>query len=247
MTNDLRLHLALDAAAAFRRQGKGGGPNTVRLALLAELAGVNWISYDLRGRHREDAERDVRLLRACIEGRLNVAMAPGPELLEVAFSIRPDRMTLVPERRDGGAALAGLDARLLKDALRKQILHLRDADIEVAVQIEPDLEQVKALHRSEAQVAVLNAGAWMQATTEADRGGERRRLVDATDLAARLKMGVAITGGLDLAAVEDIASLANLSELHVGHACLARAMALGIERAVSDFRAALRRGRTSRG
>jgi pyridoxine 5-phosphate synthase len=247
MTNDLRLHLALEAAAAFRRQGMGGGPNTVRLALLAELAGVDWIGYDLRGPDREDAERDVRLLRACIEGRLNVAMAPGPEVLEVAFNVRPDRVTLVPERREGGAKLAGLDARLLKDALRKQILHLREADIEVGVQIEPDLEQVKALHRSEAQVAVLYTGAWVRASTEADRGAERRRLVDATDLAARLKMRVAMIGGLDLASVEALASSANLSELHVGHACLARGLALGVERAVSDFQAALRRGRASQG
>ncbi len=245
MKQEIRLHLALETAAAYRRMGMGAGPNVVSLALLAELSGVPWIGYDVRGAQREDAERDVRVLRSCLEGQLDVAMAPGPDLLEVAFNVRPDRVTLVPERREGGAALSGLDARFLKDALRKQVLHLRDAEIEVAVQIEPDLEQVKALHRSEAQIAVLFAGPWVRATNEADRAGERRRLLDAADMADRLKMGVAIAGGLDLKAVEDLAASNSITELHVGHACLARSMAVGIERSVSDFLAAIRRGRAS--
>ena len=243
MNRDVRLHLALETAAAYRGMGMGAGPNIVSLALLAELAGVPCIGYDVRSTRREDAERDIRILRSSIEGRLDICMAPGPDLLEMAFNVRPDRVTLVPERREGGAALSGLDARLLKDALRKQVLHLRDAELDVAVQIEPDLEQVKALHRAEAQIAVLFAGAWIRATNEADRAAELRRLVDAADLAVRLKMKVAVAGGLNLQAVETLAATESITELHVGHACLARSMVVGIERAVSDFLAAIRRGR----
>lgn len=240
---DARLHLAVDDAAVFRALGEGGGPDPSAIGLLAELAGVDAIAYDLRAPSRGVAERDVRLLRETLAGRLDVALAPSPDLIDRAFDLRPDRVTLVPERREGGAALGGLDARLLRDALRKQIVHLRDADIEVAVRIEPELEQVKALHRSEADVAVLFAGTYMQARTGSIRRTERTRLADAAALAARLKLRVAVAGGLDLAAVEDLARIAPIEEFHVGHACLARAMLRGIDRAVADFIGAIERGR----
>ncbi len=240
---DARLHLAVDDAAAFRALGSGAGPEPSAIALLAELAGLDAIADDLRAPARGVAERDVRLLRETLTGRLDVALAPSPDLIDRAFDLRPDRVTLVPERREGGAALGGLDARLLRDALRKQIVHLRDADIEVAVRIEPELEQVKALHRSEADVAVLFAGTYMQARTSAAKRLERTRLADASALAGRLKLRVAVAGGLDLAAVEDLARIPAVDELHVGHACMARAMLRGVDRAVADFTAAIARGR----
>lgn len=241
---DARLHLAVDEVAAFRAIGTGSGPEPAAVGLLAELAGVDAIAYDLRGPGRGVGERDVRLLRETLSGRLDVALAPTPDVVDRAFDLRPDRITLVPERREGGAALGGLDARLLRDALRKQIVHLRDADIEVAVHIEPELDQIKALHRSEADVAVLFAGSYVQARSGSARRLERTRLADAAALAARLKLRVAVAGGLDLPAVEALARIPHLTEFHVGHACLARAMLTGIDRAVADFVAAIQRGRT---
>jgi len=240
---DARLHLAVDDAAVFRALGDGAGPEPAALGMLAELAGVDAIAYDLRAPSRGVAERDVRLLRETLSGRLDIALAPAPDLIDRAFDLRPDRVTLVPERREGGAALGGLDARLLRDALRKQIVHLRDADIEVAVRIEPELDQIKALHRSEADVAVLNAGSYMQARTGAARRVEEVRIADAAALAARLKLRVAVAGGLDLNGVEALARTARIEEFHVGHACLARAMLRGIDRAVADFLSAIERGR----
>ncbi|MCA9540320.1 MAG: pyridoxine 5'-phosphate synthase [Myxococcales bacterium] len=209
----------------------------------AELAGVDCLSYDLRAVPRAEAHRDVRLLRETISGRLDLALAPSPDLLDVAFDLRPDRLTLVPERREGGAAIGGLDAQMLRDALRKQVVHLHDADLEVAVRIEPELEQVKALHRSEVDVAVLNAGTYLQARGGAARRLERSRLADAAALAARLKLRVAVAGDLDLAAVEALAREPHVTEFHLGHAGIARALLRGMDRAVADFAAAIERGR----
>ena len=240
---DARLHVAVDAAAVFRRHGDGKYPSTVSVALLAELAGADCISYDLRSSDRAEAERDARLLRACIGGQLDVVVASGPDLMDLAFSMRPDRLTLAPERRDGGLALGGLDAHMLRDALRKQILHLRDAGMTTGVRIQPELEQVKALHRAEADVCVLNCDAYSRATGVAARKAEATRIGDAASLAHRLGLRVALVGDLDLAGVEELARSPHVEEFHVGHACLARGMLRGIEVAVSDFADAIGRGR----
>jgi pyridoxine 5-phosphate synthase len=243
---DTRFHVVLDGAVAFRARGEGREPDPVTVATLAELAGADGVSLRLRSDLRGVQDRDLRLLRETLRTRLDLALAPAADLVSTAFDARPHRVTLVPEARDAPDA-GGLDVRLLKDALRAHVDHLHDADIEVAGRIEPDLEQVKALHRVNVDVAVLYAGHFARASTRKERRLELTRLGDAVTTAARLNLKVAVGGGLDLAACEELARLPHVEEFHVGHACLARAMLLGMERSVRDFLAAISRGRVRGG
>ena len=213
------------------------------VALLAELAGANCISYDLRATDRNDAERDARLLRACLAGRLDIVVASGPDLMDLAFSLRPNRLSLAPERREGGGGAGGVDAHMLRDSLKRQVLHVRDAGIEVGVRIDPDLDQCKALHRAEADVAVLNCDAFVRARTAQEKSAETTRISDAATLASRLGLRVAIVGDIDLVGIESLARIPHVGEFQVGHACLARGMLRGIEQAVVDFGQAIDRGR----
>jgi pyridoxine 5-phosphate synthase len=240
---DAQLHLAVGSAAAFRRLSGGVHPSTVSVALLAELAGAHCISYDLRSPDRNDAERDARLLRACLAGRFDIVVASGPDLMDLAFSMRPNRLTLAPEKREGGSGAGGVDAHMLRDSLRRQVLHLRDAGIEVGVRIDPDIEQCKALHRAEAEVAVLNCDAFVRARTAQERLTETTRIADTATLANRLGLRVGIVGDIDLVSIETLARIAHIDEFQVGHACLARGMLRGIEQAVLDFSAGIDRGR----
>jgi pyridoxine 5-phosphate synthase len=239
---DARFHVALDGVVAWRARGDGREPDPVAVAMLAELAGADGVSLRLRTDLRAAQERDLRLLRETLRTRLDLALAPAADLVATAFDARPHRVTLVPEQREEADA-GGLDVRLLRDALKGHVDHLHDADIEVAGRIEPDLEQVKALHRVDVDVAVLHSGHFARATTSKERRLELARIADAATTAARLDMRVAVAGGLDLAAVEELARLAHVEEFHVGHAALTRALLLGMERAVRDFVAAIARGR----
>ncbi|MEZ4467911.1 MAG: pyridoxine 5'-phosphate synthase [bacterium] len=236
---DARLYLSLDDAIAWRGLREAGGPEPVALAVLAELAGGDGIVVSLKEGPRALRPRDLVLLRQSVTTRLTLDIPPTADIVSAAFDIRPDRVTLVPEHRDG--AVGGLDAHVLKDALKKHIGHLHDADVEVGVRIEPALEQVKALHRLDVKVAILATGRYAAA-----RGLERRqelaRLVDAAALAQRLGLSVALSGGLGLASIEVLMAAARFSEVHVGHACLARAMLKGLEGSVADFLAAMDRG-----
>ncbi|MCA9527052.1 MAG: pyridoxine 5'-phosphate synthase [Myxococcales bacterium] len=236
---DARLYLSLDDAITWRGLRDAGGPEPVALAVLAELAGVDGIVVSLREGPRALRPRDLVLLRQSVTTRLSLDIPPTADIVSAAFDIRPDRVTLVPEHRDG--PVGGLDVHVLKDALKKHIGHLHDADVEVGVRIEPALEQVKALHRLDVKAAVLTTGRFAAA-----RGMERRqelaRLVDAAALAQRLGLTVALSGGLGLATIETLLGAARFNEVHVGHACLARAMLKGLEGAIADFLAAMDRG-----
>jgi pyridoxine 5-phosphate synthase len=225
---DARFTLNLDGVVAIRSLRGGREPDPVAVALLAQLAGAHGLSLSVRDERRGGQERDLRMLR---------------ESVSLAFDTRPDRVTLVSERREGESSAAGLDVHLLRDALRKHVQHLRDADVEIAFCIAPDLDQVKAAHRLDADAVVLTANAYAAAGTPQERRLELTRLLDAATTAARLGIRVAIGGGIDLRRVEEVARIPHATEFQVGQACLARSLLVGVERGVGDFIAAIGRGR----
>ncbi len=242
MKGEGRLHASLDGVVALRALQEHRQPDPVAVGLLAELAGVDIVALSMRDDQRTARERDLRLLRDSLGAALDLVMSPSADLVTTAFDVRPDRVTLAPDARDGPAG-GTLDAHLLKDALRKHVHHLKDADMRVGVVVEPALDQVKALHRIGADVVVLHAGGLRQARSTAETRVEIARIADAATLAARLELRVAVSGGVDLREAETLARVGHIHEFQVGHSLLARAILRGIERAVADFGAAIDRGR----
>ncbi len=240
---DARFNLNLDGVAAIRGLRGGREPDPVAVALLAELAGAHGLAITVRDDRRGGQERDLRMLRESVTTEFDLRLTPAADLVAIAFDTRPDRVTLIAERREGEISAAGLDIQLLRDALRKHVQHLRDADVEIAFSIAPDLDQVKAAHRLDADMVVLHAGAYSATQAPQDRRLELTRLLDAAVTAARLGMRVAIGGGLDLRGVEEVARIHHATEFQVGQACLARSLLVGVERGVGDFLAAIARGR----
>jgi pyridoxine 5-phosphate synthase len=240
---DARFTLNLDGVVAIRGLRGTREPDPVAVALLAELAGAHGISISVRDDRRGGQERDLRMLRESVTTHFDLRLSPAADLVALAFDTRPDRVTLVAERREGESSAAGLDVQLLRDALRKHVQHLRDADVEIAFSIAPDLDQVKAAHRLDADALVLNATGFAGATSPQERRMELTRLLDAATTAARLGMRVSVGGGIDLRGVEEIARIPHATEFQVGQACLARALLVGVERGVRDFLAAIARGR----
>lgn len=237
---DARITLWLDSVADLRAAGGGRTPDPVAVALLAELAGVDAIALSYPEDRRDDRERDVRVLRDTVKTRLDLGLVPSADLVSTAFEVHPDRVTLIPDPRDGRSL--GVDAHLLKDALRRHINHLKDASLQVAVRVEPGLEQIKALHRVDADAVVLTADAYLQAEGAARRN-ELVRLSDAATLAARLGLTVALWGVYEPRDLEQLARIGAVTEFHLGHNCVALGLLRGVEAAVSDFATALRRGR----
>lgn len=242
---DARFFVSLDPVVGFRQLAERGGPEPVAAAVMAELAGADGLVLGVTEGDRGMRAREIAQLRQSVNTRLCVDLAPTTDVVSAAFDIRPHRVTLVPERRERGGIASGLDAHVLKDALKKHVGHLTDADVQVGVRVDPALEQIKALHRLSADVAVLNTYRFVAA-----RGSERRtelaRIVDAASLADRLGIKVAASGGLDLDTAELLAQSAAIDEFHVGHACFARALLKGLEGAVADFIAAIERGARNR-
>ena len=230
-----RLGVNVDHVATLRQARKTTYPDPVTAAAMAELAGAGQITIHLREDRRHIQERDLKVLRETVQTLLNLEMAASPEMVKLAYEYKPDMATLVPERREELTTEGGLDVNSQREAIGRTVKTLKDGDILVSLFIDPDLDQVKASHRVSADRIELHTGRYCEARTAKDRQRELARVVDSAKTAAKLGLGCAAGHGLNYENVRPIARIAEIDELNIGHAIVARAVLVGFERAVREM------------
>jgi pyridoxine 5-phosphate synthase len=230
-----RLGVNVDHVATLRQARRTAYPDPVTAAALAELSGAGQITIHLREDRRHIQDRDLRILRETVQTLLNLEMAATPEMVKIAYEYKPDVVTLVPERREELTTEGGLEVAGQRDAIARIIKNLKDGEISVSLFIDPDLDQVRASHKVNADRIELHTGRYCEARNEKERARELARIVDAAKSAAKLGMGVAAGHGLNYDNVRPIARIAEIDELNIGHAIVGRAVLVGFERAVREM------------
>jgi pyridoxine 5-phosphate synthase len=238
----MRLAVNIDHIATIREARKAQEPEPLAAALIAEMAGALGITVHLRGDRRHIKERDVELLRQGIATRLNVEMAATADMARVALRVRPDQVTLVPERPQELTTEGGLDVVLHGAAVKDFIQQVREGGIRVSIFLDPDAEQVHTAKSVGADAVEINTGAYAEAQ-RASRPVELARIADAATLAARHDLEVLAGHGLNYANVIAIAEIKDIVELNIGHSIVSRAALVGMDRAVRDM-VSLLRGQT---
>ncbi|MBI3180083.1 MAG: pyridoxine 5'-phosphate synthase [Deltaproteobacteria bacterium] len=234
-----RLGVNVDHVASLRQARRTTYPDAVTAAAAVELAGADQITVHLREDRRHIQERDVRLLRQTVQTMLNLEMAATAEMVKVAYDMKPDLVTLVPERREELTTEGGLDVGHHRDHLKKHVQSLRDADIDVSLFVDPDLDQVRHAHRLEVAAIELHTGKYCDARGEAEQRAELQRIVDAARTAAKLGLRVAAGHGLNYHNIRALVPVSEIEEYNIGHSIVARAVFVGLDRAVRDMLALL--------
>jgi pyridoxine 5-phosphate synthase len=170
-----------------------------------------------------------------VKTRLNVELAATQEMVRLALTVKPEQVTLVPERREELTTEGGLDVVLNSVQLRPIVRTLHEGGIEVSLFVDPDLEQVKESHKLDAQAVEINTASYADARDERSRETALRRIVDAARLGKRLGLAVHAGHGLTYRNVKAVAEVAEIGELNIGHSIVARAVLAGMERAVREM------------
>jgi pyridoxine 5-phosphate synthase len=225
----------VDHVATVRQARLAAEPDPVLAASLAELAGAHGIVVHLREDRRHIQDRDVEVLRRTVKTKLNLEMAATLEMVRIAGNIKPEVATLVPEKRQELTTEGGLDVVLQQDSLRDVLAALHQAGIAVSLFINPDPEPVEVAHRIGADLVELHTGTFADARTRADRRQELERLAAAAGLAKRLGLGVHAGHGVDYRNIGWLRSISEIEEFSIGHAVVARAVLVGMERAVREM------------
>jgi pyridoxine 5-phosphate synthase len=241
----LRLHVNIDHVATLRNARGTIYPDPVLAAELCELAGADGITAHLREDRRHIKDDDIERLRRSLTTLLNLEMAATDEMIAVAERVRPDVVTLVPERREELTTEGGLDVLAARAAVEKAAAMCARTGIKLSLFVEADTRQIEASSELGAAQVELHTGAYAHAHGS-QRAEVLSRLARGAHLARRLGLEVAAGHGLTRANVPAIAAIAEMEELNIGHSIIADAVLVGMDRAVRDLRAAIDRGLDAR-
>ncbi len=239
----IRLGVNVDHVATVRQARRGTEPDPVEAALLAEKNGADSIVCHLREDRRHIQDHDLgRLLGRC-RTPVNLEMGLSRDVVAVALESRPRRVTLVPERRQELTTEGGLDVVRQLRKVRGGVARFEGRGIEVSLFVDPDLRQVSAARRAGATAVEIHTGAYANAPAGKERDGELRKIVAAARAARRAGLDVAAGHGLTLANVAPVAAIPEIEELNIGHSIVARALLVGLGKAVREMKDAMHAAR----
>jgi pyridoxine 5-phosphate synthase len=234
----MRLAVNIDHIATLREARKAREPEPVAAALAAEMAGAHGITVHLRSDRRHINERDVNLLRQTIATKLNIEMAVTAEMARIALQVRPDQVTLVPERPQELTTEGGLDVVTHSAAAKDFVVQMHGAGVRVSIFLDPETSQVREAKAIGADAVEINTGRYADSPVHA-RAAELDRIAVAAREAAAHDLEVLAGHGLNYVNVVAITTLPEIVELNIGHSIVARAAIVGMDRAVRDMVALL--------
>lgn len=230
-----KLAINVDHVATIRQARGTSEPDPVTAAAICELAGASGIVVHLREDRRHIQDRDVALLRQTIKTKLNLEMGANKEIIDIALKIKPDLITLVPEKRQELTTEGGLDIVSQQKKIAKVIEQMTKASIPVSIFVDPDPKQLVVAREIGATFVELHTGRYSDSPDEAQRQGEFDLLTAAAEEADRLGLRVCAGHGLDYQNAAAIAAIDVIEELSIGHAIIARSVFTGLDRAVKDM------------
>lgn len=233
------LGVNIDHVATIRQARHTVEPDPIAAAVLAELAGAEGITVHLREDRRHMQDRDVKILRETVRTHLNLEMAATDEMVAIALDIKPDYVTLVPERREEVTTEGGLDIFGQLDRMTDVVSILQAAKIPVSLFIDAEANQIQASAKTGAKFIELHTGRYAEAKGDA-QAKELHQLKLGCDLAIELGLRVNAGHGLTYWNVYPVAQLPGMEELNIGHTIISRAVLVGIERAVQEMKQAIR-------
>ncbi len=236
----VKLGVNIDHVATVREARKTVEPEPVAAAVLAELGGADGITIHLRADRRHIKDRDLRLLKQVVKTRLNLEMAATEGMIKIALEVKPHQVTLVPEKPNEVTTEGGLDVESNLEHISQAVERLKGGGITVSIFVDPDPVQVKAAKEAGADFIEIHTGLYADAPTEEEQKAEYKKIVEAAQLAQNLGLRVNAGHGLNYRNVKPIASIPGIEELNIGHSIVARAVLVGMERAVREMKELLK-------
>ena len=229
------LGVNIDHIANVREARQTFEPDPVTMAHLAELGGADGITVHLREDRRHIQDRDLNLLKETVHTRLNLEMAATDEMTSIALNIKPDMVTLVPEKREEVTTEGGLDVIKNKKKLKGIIQLLTNSNIPVSIFVDPVQEQLENCAEVKAAWIELHTGKYA-VTKSQTRDLELSILKESTAKAKSYGLRVNAGHGLTYQNVEPVAAIEGIEELNIGHTIISRALSVGLSQAVKEMK-----------
>lgn len=231
----MKLAVNVDHIATIREARRSDEPEPVLAALLSEQAGADGIVCHIRGDRRHIKERDLRLFRQVVKTKLNVEMAATEEMKKIALEIKPDVVSLVPEREEELTTEGGLDVISIEQHLASHIQELKNAGIRVSIFVDPDLKQIETCHKVGVDLIEINTTKYADLKPGEERQKALEEIKKAAEFGHKLGLEIHAGHGLDYKNVRPVSYIPEITEFSIGFSIVARAAIVGIEEAVKEM------------
>lgn len=237
----IELGVNIDHVATLREARQTRYPNPIAAAALVEKAGADQITIHLREDRRHIQHEDLKQLRKTVSTKLNLEMAATKEMVVIACGVRPDLVTLVPEKREEVTTEGGLNVVALEGVLKPVIEQLKMAGIVVSLFVEPDNRYVDAAIRLGTDRLEFHTGRYCELHDKKESEKELARLKEAARYAKEMGLFVAAGHGLNYDNIEDVLrNIPEFQEYNIGHSIVSRAVFVGLEEAVREMKAIIK-------
>jgi pyridoxine 5-phosphate synthase len=230
-----KLGVNIDHVATLRQARGVRYPDPVTAAGIIELAGADGIVAHLREDRRHMQDRDILLLREVIQCQFNLEMAATEEMIRIALSVKPEVVTLVPEKREELTTEGGLDVVKFFKPLKKAIRRLQKGGISVSLFVDPHRDQIEASEETGANTVEIHTGHYCDAKDSSEGKREFNKILVAVEEASHRNLRIAAGHGLHYKNVSPIAEIREIEELNIGHSIVARAVFVGLDQAVREM------------
>lgn len=239
----IHLGVNIDHIATVREARGEGNPDLYEAAHVVESAGADGITIHLREDRRHIQDHDLKTLRKRIKTRLNLEMALSQEIIKIALKVKPDQITLVPEKREELTTEGGLNVLKYEKKIKQVVTCFHKKNIRVSLFIDPVLSHVRKSESLGADAIELHTGSYAHAFRRAKAEGHIKKLQKAAVLAHQLGLSVYAGHGLDYKNVGCICNIPHMSELNIGHSIVSRALFVGLKQAVKEMKKAIKTAR----
>ena len=237
------LGVNIDHVATVRQARQTNEPDPVWAAAQAQLGGADCITFHLRADRRHIIDRDAKLLKETVTCKLNMEMSLDPEIVDIALNLKPDQVSLVPERREEVTTEGGLDVIANAGRFSDAVTALRNEGIIVSAFIDPVDEQIKGSLDAGCHAIEIHTGTYANAWLASGGGACEEILAQsigqvAGGLELALDIGLVVHGGHGLTYnnIAPIAAMDGFSEFNIGHSIIARSIFTGLQDAVAEMK-----------
>ncbi|WP_372795677.1 pyridoxine 5'-phosphate synthase [Pontiella sp.] len=234
----MKLGVNIDHIATLRQARGTVYPDPLDAAILCARAGAHGITAHLREDRRHIQDDDIYRLKELQPLPLNLEMANEESIVEIALSVQPAEVCLVPEKRQELTTEGGLDVLGQFERLKETVTCLNEAGIEVSMFIDPDIETIVACKDLGAPTIELHTGTYCDAEPN-ERAVLIEKLIRAADHAHDLGLKVNAGHGINMENLGGILCMPHLDTLNIGHSIVCRSVFVGLEAAVQELLAGI--------